>query len=109
MDVRRLVIFIEASLKKGTRWVVFEPNDEVLWVRVRNSVSNFLPRLWKDGMFQGQKPKQAFFVKYDRTTMTQADLDNGRLIMVVGIPPIKPAEFVIFKIGQWSGGSGATD
>ncbi|MEP7151750.1 MAG: phage tail sheath C-terminal domain-containing protein [Nitrospira sp.] len=109
VNVRRLVIFIEASMKKGTRWVVFEPNDEALWARVRSSVSNFLTGLWKDGMLQGQKPEQAFFVKCDRTTMTQSDLDQGRLVMVIGIAPIKPAEFVIFKIGQWAGGSEVTD
>ncbi len=105
VNVRRLFIFIEASIQKGTQWVVFEPNDEPLWARVRSSVSDFLVRLWKDGMLQGQKPEQAFFVTCDRTTMTQADLENGRLIMVIGIAPIKPAEFVIFKIGQWAGGS----
>ncbi len=105
VQVRRLLIFIEASVKKGTRWVIFEPNDETLWKRARNSVSNFLTRLWKDGMLQGQKPEQAFVVKCDRTTMTQADLENGRLIMVIGIAPVRPAEFVMVRIGQWAGGS----
>ena len=109
VNVRRLVIFIEASLKKGTRWVIFEPNDEALWNRARHSVSNFLTRLWKDGMLQGQKPEQAFVVKCDQTTMTQADLENGRLIMVIGIAPVRPAEFVMFRIGQWAGGSEVTE
>ena len=109
VNVRRLVIFIQASLKKGTRWVMFEPNDEALWNRARNSVSNFLTRLWKDGMLQGQKPEQAFLVKCDRTTMTQADLENGRLIMLIGIAPVRAAEFVMFRIGQWAGGSEVTE
>ena len=109
VNVRRLVIFIEASIQKGTQWVVLEPNDEPLWTRVRSSVSNFLTGLWKGGMLPGQKPEQAFFVKCDRATMRQADLDQGRLVMVIGIAPIKPAEFVIFKIGQWAGGSHVTD
>jgi phage tail sheath protein FI len=72
---------------------------------VRRSVSNFLTRLWKDGMLPGRSVTEAFFVRCDRTTMTQADIDNGRLIMSIGIAPMKPAEFVIFRIGQWTGGS----
>ena len=109
VNVRRLLIFIEASLQKGTQWVVFEPNDEPLWAKVRRTVTNFLTRLWRGGMLQGQKPEEAFFVRCDRTTMTQADLDNGRLIMIIGIAPIKPAEFIIIRIGQWAGGSEVTD
>ena len=68
-------------------------------------MSAFLTRVWRDGALMGQKPEQAFFVKCDRTTMTQDDIDNGRLIMLVGIAPVKPAEFVIIRIGQWAGGS----
>ena len=104
VNVRRLVIFIEASIQKGTQWVVLEPNDEPLWTRVRSSVSNFLTGLWKDGMLPGQKPEQVFFVKCDQTTMTQADLDQGRLVMVIGVAPIKPAEFCHFQnrtVGRW--------
>ncbi|MEJ2568620.1 MAG: phage tail sheath C-terminal domain-containing protein, partial [candidate division WOR-3 bacterium] len=67
--------------------------------------SNFLTNIWRDGALQGSKPEEAFFVKCDRTTMTQTDIDNGKLIMEIGIAPVKPAEFVIFRIGQWSGGS----
>ena len=77
--------------------------------RVIRSVSDFLTGLWRDGMLQGQTKEQAFFVRCDRTTMTQADIDNGRLIMVIGIAPVKPAEFVIFRIGQWTGGSDVTE
>jgi phage tail sheath protein FI len=109
VNVRRLFIFIEASLQKGTQWVVFEPNEEPLWATVRRTVTDFLTRLWREGMLQGRKLEEAFFVKCDRTTMTQADLENGRLIMVVGIAPIKPAEFIIIRIGQWTGGSEVTE
>jgi phage tail sheath protein FI len=109
VNVRRLFIFIEESLKKGTQWVVFEPNDEPLWAKVRRAVTDFLTRLWREGMLQGQKPEEAFFVRCDRTTMTQADHDDGRLIMIIGIAPIKPAEFIIIRIGQWRGGSDVTE
>jgi phage tail sheath protein FI len=104
INVRRLFIFIEKSILRGTQWVVFEINDEPLWARVRRSIGDFLTTLWRDGMLQGTKKEQAFFVKCDRTTMTQADIDNGRLICVIGIAAVKPAEFVIFRIGQWYGG-----
>ncbi len=105
INVRRLFIFVEKSIERGTQWVVFEPNDEPTWARVRRSVGDFLTRLWMDGMLQGRTAEQAYFVKCDRTTMTQADIDNGRLICLIGIAPVKPAEFVIFRIGQWTGGS----
>jgi phage tail sheath protein FI len=105
VNVRRLFIFVEESIEEATQWVVFEPNDEPLWARVRRSVGDFLTRLWMDGMLQGRTKEEAYFVKCDRTTMTQADIDNGKLIMLIGIAPVKPAEFVIFRIGQWTGGS----
>jgi phage tail sheath protein FI len=105
INVRRLFIFVEESIEEGTQWVVFEPNDEPTWARVRRTVSNFLTNIWRDGALQGSKPEEAFFVRCDRTTMTQTDIDNGKLIMEIGIAPVKPAEFVIFRIGQWSGGS----
>jgi len=104
INVRRLFIFVEKSIERGTQWVVFEPNDEALWARARRSVNDFLTGLWMDGMLQGATKEQAFFVRCDRTTMTQADLDNGRFIMLIGIAPVKPAEFVIFRIGQYTGG-----
>lgn len=105
INVRRLFIFLEKSLEEGTQWVVFEPNDERLWARVRQSVSNFLTRVWRDGALMGTKPEEAFYVRCDRTTMTQDDLDNGRLILLIGVAPVYPAEFVIIRIGQWVGGS----
>jgi phage tail sheath protein FI len=105
VPVRRLFIFLEESIDEGTQWVVFEPNDEPLWARVRASVSAFLRTVWRDGGLQGATPEQAYFVQCDRSTMSQADIDNGRLIMRIGVAPVKPAEFVIFRIGQWTGGS----
>jgi phage tail sheath protein FI len=89
--------------------VVFEINDEPLWARVRRSISDFLTRLWMDNMLQGKVKEEAFFVRCDRTTMTQSDIDNGRLICLIGIAPVKPAEFVIFRIGQWYGGSDVSE
>jgi phage tail sheath protein FI len=102
VNVRRLLIFIEASLNRGLQWVVFEPNAEPLWARVRRSISNFLTLVWRNGALEGTKVEEAFFVKCDRTTMTQTDIDSGRLICVVGVAPVKPAEFVIVRIGLWT-------
>lgn len=109
VPVRRLFIFLEESLDEGTQWVVFLPNDEPLWERVKQGVENFLRRVWRDGALQGATPEEAYFVKVDHTTMTQDDIDNGRLIMIIGVAAVKPAEFVIIRIGQWSGGSQVTE
>ncbi len=103
VNVRRLFLYLEESIDESTQWVVFEPNNEALWARVVQTISNFLTRVWKDGALMGTKPDEAFFVKCDRTTMTQDDIDNGRLVVVIGVAPVKPAEFVIFKIAQWTG------
>lgn len=100
INVRRLFLFVEESIDEGTQWVVFEPNDESTWTRVRQSVRNFLLLVWRSGALQGETEELAFYVKCDRTTMTQADIDAGRLICEVGIAPVKPAEFVIFRIQQ---------
>jgi phage tail sheath protein FI len=105
VNVRRLFIYIERSLELGLQWVVFEPNDYDLWARVRRSISDFLTAVWRSGGLMGKTAEEAYFVRCDRTTMTQADIDNGRLIVVIGIAPVKPAEFVIIRIGQWQGGS----
>lgn len=102
VNVRRLFIFIEHSIDKHTQWAVFEPNNRRLWDNIRRTVEDFLLVLWRDGALLGDKPEDAFFVRCDRTTMTQNDLDNGRLICLIGIAPVKPAEFVIFRIGQWT-------
>ena len=100
VNVRRLFIYIEESIDEGTQWVVFEPNDEPLWAAVKRTITNFLIRVWKSGALMGVTQDEAFFVKCDRTTMTQDDIDNGRLICLIGIAPVKPAEFVIFRISQ---------
>jgi len=100
VSVRRLFIFIEESIQEGTQWAVFEPNDEDLWQRVRQAVSGFLRTQWRDGALMGANEDEAFFVICDRRTMSQADIDNGRLIVEVGIAPVRPAEFVIFRFQQ---------
>jgi phage tail sheath protein FI len=105
VNVRRLLIYIEQSIVRGTQWVVSEPNDEPLWAEVRSVITDFLMQCWRSGALLGRTPKEAFFVKCDRTTMTQDDIDNGRLICLIGVAPIKPAEFVLFRIGQWIGGN----
>jgi hypothetical protein len=102
VNVRRLFIYIEHSIDKATQWAVFEPNNDRLWANIRNAVEDFLLVLWRDGALLGTKPEEAFFVRCDRTTMTQNDLDNGRLICLIGVAPTYPAEFVIFRIGQWT-------
>jgi phage tail sheath protein FI len=102
VNVRRLLIFIEASIERGLQWVVFEPNADPLWARVRRSISNFLTLVWRNGALEGTKPEEAFFVKCDRTTMTQTDIDSGRLICLIGVAPVKPAEYVIIRIGLWT-------
>jgi uncharacterized protein len=102
VNVRRLLIFIEASIDRGLQWAVFEPNAEPLWARVRRAITNFLTVVWRNGALEGTSVEQAFFVKCDRTTMTQTDIDNGRLIGVIGVAPVKPAEFVIIRIGLWT-------
>jgi hypothetical protein len=102
LNMRRLMIFIEASIDRGLQWVVFEPNTEALWARVRRSIGNFLTLVWRNGGLEGTKVEEAYFVKCDRTTMTQTDIDNGRLICVVGVALVKPAEFVIVRIGLWT-------
>jgi phage tail sheath protein FI len=102
INVRRLFLWIEQSIDEGTQWAVFEPNDRDLWARVRQSVSNFLTTAWRDGALMGTSPDEAFYVKCGESTMTQDDIDNGRLICEIGIAPVKPAEFVIFRIQQWT-------
>lgn len=100
INVRRLFIFIEKSIYLGTQWVVFEPNGPELWALVRQTIVNFLTTCWRNGQLLGTTPDEAFFVTCDRTTMTEDDLQNGRLICVIGIAPVFPAEFVIFRIEQ---------
>jgi uncharacterized protein len=102
VNLRRYLAYLEQSIERGTQWVVFEPNGEALWAGVRRTIENFLLNEWQTGALLGDKAEKAFFVKCDRSTMTQNDLDNGRLICVIGVAPLQPAEFVIFRIGQWT-------
>lgn len=100
VPVRRTTLFIEESLFRGTQWVVFEPNDEPLWSQIRISIGGFMQDLFRQGAFQGSTPKEAYFVKCDAETTTQTDIDAGRVNIVVGFAPLKPAEFVIIRIQQ---------
>ena len=102
VNVRRLFIYLEHSIDKSTQWAVFEPNNERLWANIRQTIEDFLLVTWRTGALMGTKPEEAYFVRCDRTTMTQNDLDNGRLICLIGVAPTYPAEFVIFRIGQWT-------
>ena len=102
LNIRRYFAYLEASIDKATQWSVFQPNGERLWENVRRSVEGFLENEWREGHLAGSKLEQAFFVRCDRSTMTQNDLDNGRLICLIGVAPLYPAEFVIFRIGQWT-------
>jgi phage tail sheath protein FI len=103
IPVRRTALFIEESLFRGTKWVVFEPNDEPLWAQIRLNVGAFMHNLFRQGAFQGQTPREAYFVKCDKETTTQNDINLGIVNIVVGFAPLKPAEFVIIKIQQIAG------
>ena len=102
VNVRRLFIYLEHSIDVATQWVVFEPNNHTLWTKVRLTVEAFLRNVHRTGALLGKTPEEAFFVRCDRTTMTLNDLDNGRLVCLIGVAPTRPAEFVIFRIGQWT-------
>ncbi len=103
IPVRRTALYIEESLYRGTQWVVFEPNDEPLWAQIRLNVGAFMQNLFRQGAFQGQSPRDAYFVKCDKETTTQNDINLGIVNIVVGFAPLKPAEFVIIKIQQIAG------
>lgn len=102
VNLRRYFAYLERSIDKGTQWAVFEPNGERLWANVRRTVEDFLLNEFQNGALLGKKPERAFFVKCDRSTMTQNDIDNGRLVCQVGVAALRPAEFVIFRVGQWT-------
>ena len=103
LPVRRTALYIEESLYRGTQWVVFEPNDEPLWAQIRLNVGAFLQGLFRQGAFQGASPREAYFVRCDRTTTPQADIDRGIVNIVVGFAPLKPAEFVVIRLQQIAG------
>lgn len=107
INVRRLFLFLEESIDESTQWVVFEPNNEQLWARIKQTITAFLVTVWRTGALMGTTPEEAFFVKVDRTTMTQNDIDTGKLIVIIGVAPTKPAEFVIFRFTQFTSGAEA--
>jgi phage tail sheath protein FI len=103
VPVRRTALFIEESLYRALQWVVFEPNDEPLWAQIRLNVGAFMNSLFRQGAFQGQSPREAYFVKCDKDTTTQNDIDRGIVNILVGFAPLKPAEFVVIKLQQIAG------
>jgi phage tail sheath protein FI len=105
LNVRRLFNFVSASIIEGTQWSVFEPNDQRLWLRLKVSVSNFLTRVWRDGALFGATPAEAFFVKCDEETNPPENVEAGQVTVDIGISPVKPAEFVVFRISQFTAGA----
>jgi hypothetical protein len=103
LPVRRMALFLEESLYRGTQWVVFEPNDEPLWAQIRLNIGAFMQNLFRQGAFQGTSPREAYFVKCDKETTTQTDINLGIVNIIVGFAPLKPAEFVVIKVQQMAG------
>jgi phage tail sheath protein FI len=103
IPVRRVALYIEESLYRGTQWVVFEPNDEPLWAQIRLNIGSFMHGMFRQGAFQGASPRQAYLVKCDSETTTEADIDLGIVNIIVGFAPLKPAEFVVIQITQLAG------
>ena len=102
VHVRRYFAYLERSIDRGTRWTAFEPNGDALWARVVSTIEAFLLAQWRAGSLPADRPENACFVRCDRSTMTQNDLDNGRLVCSIGVAPLRPAEFILFRIGQWT-------
>ncbi|MFI8434367.1 phage tail sheath family protein [Streptomyces sp. NPDC079020] len=109
LNVRRLFNYLEESILAGTQWVVFEPNDDALWARIRRTVSAFLVNEWRKGSLFGLTPDEAFYVKCDRETNPPESIDAGQVICEIGVAPVKPAEFVVFRLSQLTGGTGGID
>src|SRR3954463_4769813 len=109
INVRRLFIMVETSIERATQWVVFEPNDTKLWKRVNRTISSFLTLVWRNGALMGETPEKAFYVKCDEETNPPEVVDVGQLIVEIGLAPVKPAEFVIFRIGQMPAGGGVEE
>jgi hypothetical protein len=109
INVRRLFIMVETSIERATQWVVFEPNDHKLWKRVNRTISSFLTLVWRNGALMGETPEKAFYVKCDEETNPPEVVDVGQLIVEIGLAPVKPAEFVIFRIGQMPAGGGVEE
>lgn len=104
LNVRRLFNMIEESIATSTRWIVFEPNDRILWKSIRRDISAFLTRLWRDGALMGRTAQESFFVKCDEETNPPDTIDAGMVVTLVGIAPVKPAEFIVFRISQYASG-----
>jgi phage tail sheath protein FI len=100
LEVRRRLLTVERAIEQSLQWVVFEPDDDATWLRVVQTVTDYLLGVWHDGWLVGSRTEEAFFARCDRTTMTQDDIDHGRLICLVGVAPVKPAEFVILRFSQ---------
>jgi hypothetical protein len=100
---------VETSIERATQWVVFEPNDHRLWKRVQRTISSFLTLIWRNGALMGETPEKAFYVKCDGETNPPEVVDAGQLIVEIGLAPVKPAEFVIFRIGQMPSGGGVSE
>jgi len=105
LNVRRLFNMVEESIAGSTRWIVFEPNDRTLWKSIRRDIAAFLTRLWRDGALMGRTPEEAFFVKCDEETNPPDVIDAGMVVTLIGIAPVKPAEFIVFRISQYAGGT----
>lgn len=105
LNVRRLFNMIEESIATSTRWIVFEPNDRPLWKAIRRDVTAFLTRLWREGALMGSTPEEAFFVKCDEETNTPENIQAGMVVTLIGIAPVLPAEFIVFRISQYEGGT----
>jgi phage tail sheath protein FI len=105
LNVRRLFNMVEESIADSTRWIVFEPNDRTLWKSIRRDITAFLTRLWRDGALMGRTPEEAFFVKCDEETNPPDVVDAGMVVTLIGIAPVKPAEFIVFRISQYAGGT----
>jgi len=109
INVRRLFIMVETSIERATQWVVFEPNDFRLWKRVTRTITSFLTLIWRQGALMGETPEKSFYVKCDDETNPPEVIDVGQLIVEIGLAPVKPAEFVIFRIGQMPAGGGVSE
>lgn len=109
INVRRLFNYVEESIELGTQWVVFEPNDRDLWARIRRDINAFLTMVWRSGALFGATPSEAFYVKCDDETNPPAVRDLGQVVIEIGLAPVKPAEFVIFRISQWAGGGAVAE
>jgi phage tail sheath protein FI len=105
LNVRRLFNYLEESILDGTQWVVFEPNDDALWAKIRRTIGAFLVNEWRKGALFGLTPSEAFFVKCDRETNPAEGIDAGQVVCEIGVAPVKPAEFVIFRLSQLSSGT----